>query len=196
MNKTTTLSLGLLSFFSTQCNATDFFVGIEQSYKKIENKTYINTKKEERNKSLNITSLKLGLLDGSKELGNRYELIYNFGNENLISGLKLVDLAIHYNYTLPSLLNHKEILPYIRLGISYSRVSEKNPISQENPKYDAYGYILGLGTYYSFNKNLELSLGFDYGYKKWNNIKLYQGTVNVYAKEKVQKSYVGLHYLF
>lgn len=196
MNKTLTISLCVTTLFSIQCNATDFFVGIEQSSKKIENKTYINTNKEERNKSLNISSLKLGLFDGSKELGNRYELIYNFGDENLVSGSELVDVAIQYNHTLPSLFNHKEILPYLRLGISYSRVSEKNPISQENPKYDAYGYILGFGTYYSLNKNLELSLGFDYGYKKWNDIKLYQGTVNVYAKEKIQKSYIGLNYLF
>jgi len=196
MKKIIISTISSMSLFPIHASATDFFVGIEQSHHKTENQTYINSNKEKYNKSLNISSLKLGLLDGTQKSGDRYEVIYNVGAEDIVSDLDLVDVAIQYNHTLPSLLKHKEILPYVRLGVSYSRVSEKNSKSQENPKYDAYGYLLGLGTYYSFNKNLELSLGFDYGYKKWNDIKLYQATVNVYAKEKIKKSYIGFNYLF
>ncbi|CAA6806019.1 MAG: Unknown protein [uncultured Sulfurovum sp.] len=196
MKKIIALSICSISLFPIHANATELFVGMEQSHKKTNNKTYVNNKMDKHNKSLNISSLKLGLFNGDKQTGDRYEFIYNFGDEDIVSSLDLVDVAIQYNYTLPSLLNSELYLPYLRLGISYSRVSENDPKSQENPKYDAYGYILGLGTYYSFTKNLEFSLGFDYGYKKWNDITLYQGTVNVFAKEKIQKSYIGFNYLF
>jgi len=180
----------------THCEATEFLVGIEQSHKRVENSTEINGAKEKHNKSLNATSLKIGGVNGSREEGDRYEFLYNFGEENIVSGLDTVDVSLHYNYTLPSLVRSNEFLPYLRLGASYSRVSEKKGGSSENPKYDAYGYILGLGTYYLLENNLELSVGVDYAYKRWNTLKLYQGAVTVNAKTRMQKAYIGLNYLF
>ena len=184
------------TFLVTSGEATELFVGIEQSHKRVENNMQINDVKEKHDKSLNITSLKVGVVNGSREEGDRYEFLYNFGEENIVSGLDTVDIALHYNCTLPSLIRSQEFLPYLRLGASYSRVSEKKGGSSKNPKYDAYGYILGLGTYYLLENNLEFSLGLDYDYKRWNTLKLYQGAVTVNAKTRMKKAYIGLNYLF
>jgi len=186
----------IIIILSLNCEATEFFIGLEQSYKKIKNITYINGVKEHHKKSLNISSLKIGGIFGSKEGGDRYELNYALNEENIVSKLNTIDVSIHYNLTLPSIINSKNTLPYFRLGGSYSRVSEKNKNSAENPKYDAYGYIIGIGSYYILNKYLELSIGVDYNHKKWNNIKLYQNTITVKAKEDIEKAYIGINYLF
>ncbi len=181
---------------SVACDATEYLVGIEQGYKRVENATHINGVKEDHDKSLNISSLKIGGVNGSREEGDRYELLYNFGEENIVSGLSTVDFSLHYNLTFPSMVSSQKWLPYLRLGASYTRVSENEKGAIENPKYEAYGYILGLGSYYLLANNLELSAGFDYGDKKWNNLHLYQGTVKVEAKSSSQKAYIGLNYLF
>ena len=88
---------------AVESNATTLFIGIEESYKKIDKQTKINGAKEQHMEHLNIVSLKVGGILGSQKSGDRYEFSYNFGDENIISGLETVNVALHYNLTLPTL---------------------------------------------------------------------------------------------
>ncbi len=125
MKKITSSAILALVLATTSIEAGSWYVGIEQSLMNdVDNTTEIGNRSYHNDKSLNITSFKIGnILDGDK--GNHYEFAYNTGEKsaNPIGGLygsSLTSLSFNWNITTPTLSSMDELLPYFRLGVNYA----------------------------------------------------------------------------
>ncbi len=66
--------------------------------------------------------------------------------------------------------------------------------TNDKEDYSAFGLTLGIGSYYHLNNHVNLSLGFDYGYRVWRT--LTTGWYDMDSTDKIKKLYVGVDYLF
>jgi len=189
---------GLLLGYAISANA--FFVGFEQTlYNKSTNKTDIDNGTITTETTSNVSSFKIGSRNGD-ENSNRVEFVYNANEKttNPIVGKdkKLLSFGINYNITLERMKPVESIVPYVRLGASYSISDQKyrNIYDGKEYNYSAAGLLGGIGTYYNINKNLDLSLGFDVGYRQWQD--LYYGNKKMSSTENFSKFYIGTSYNF
>jgi len=202
MKKITNSAILALVLATTSIEAGSWYVGIEQSLmNNVDNTTEIGNYSFSNDKSLNITSFKIGsIADGDK--GNHYEFLYNTGEKSAnpiggLSGSSLTSLSFNWNITTPTLLsNIDKVLPYFRLGANYAISDDQYYVYGTNDKedYSALGLTLGVGGYYQLNDKINLSLGFDYGYRIWRT--LTNGRYDMDSTDKIKKLYVGVDYLF
>jgi len=148
-----------------------------------------------------LPHLKLGKVSGDDKKGNHYEFVYNMGEKsaNITGGLygsALTSFSFNWNITTPDLSQMDELVPYFRLGINYAISQDKyrarGTSSEEN--YSALGLILGVGSYYYIDKNINCYVGFDYGYRQWD--KLSNDWYDIESNDKIKKLYIGLGYEF
>ena len=178
------------------------YIGVEQALSyKVKNTAEIGNYSESNSESPAISSIKIGGISGGKDKGNRYEFLYNFGDQsaNPVGGLKgedVISFNLHANITVPSISPIETILPYVRLGASYVISSDKYRVNGTTDKenYSAGGLLIGLGTYYQVTNNINLSAGFDYGYRLWQDLNY--GYKTIESKDKISKLYMGVDYIF
>ena len=207
MKKITSSAILALVLVTTSTEATSLYIGVEQSLNyKVKNTAEVGSYSESNSESPTITSIKIGGINGGdKKTGDRYEFLYNFGDKsaNPVGGLKgedVTSLNINYHFTLPSISPMSEILPYLRLGGSYIMSSDKYQDSSlgEKRNYSAVGALLGIGTYYRITDNINVSAGFDYGYRLWEDLTYYNyyESITIESDDRFSKLYVGFDYLF
>jgi len=184
------------------------YIGFEQSLSyNVKNKTTVDSYYSEANtKSPSITSVKIGGILGDNKMGDRVEFLYNFGDKSVnpiggLNGKDIVSFNLNYNFTLPSISPTDELLPYIRLGGSYLISNDKyqDYSTGEEYNYKAVGVLLGIGTYYKITDNIDVSAGFDYGYRLWDDLTYhnnYYGNATIKSEDKFSKLYVGANYQF
>jgi opacity protein-like surface antigen len=165
---------------TTSLWGVDMYVGLEKplSYK-VKNTVEVSGYGSLSNsESPSIFSFKLGgIISGKNKTGDRVEFLYNFGDKsaNPVGGLEgedVISLNLNYNWTIPSITPIDELLPYVRVGGTYIISDEKyyDVANNENYNYKAVGLTLGLGTYYQVTDKINVSLGFDYGYRLWDDL--------------------------
>jgi len=208
MKKITSSAILALVLVTTSTEATSWYVGVEQSLSyKVKNTAEVGSYSKSNSESPTITSIKVGAITGGdKKAGNRYEFLYNFGDKsaNPVGGLQgedVMSLNFNYHFTLPMISPKEEILPYLRLGGSYIMSSDKyRDISTgEKANYSAVGALVGVGTYYKVTDNINVSAGFDYGYRLWEDLtyyNYYRGSQTIESEDKFSKLYIGVDYLF
>jgi len=207
MKKITNSAILALLLLTTSIEATSVYMGVEQSLNyKVKNTTEVGSYSESNTESPTITSIKIGgVKGGDKKRGDRYEVLYNFGDKsaNPVGGLQgedVTSLNINYHFTLPRISPTSEILPYLRFGGSYIMSSDKyRDISTgEKMNYSAVGTLLGIGTYFRVTDNINVSAGFDYGYRLWEDLTYsnYYQSVTIESEDRFSKLYVGFDYLF
>jgi opacity protein-like surface antigen len=202
MKKITSSAILALVLTTAFTEAGSLYIGLEQSLmNNIDNTTEIGNYSYSNDESSNITSIKIGKTSDNSDKGNHYEFVYNMGEKsaNPTGGLKgssLTSLSFNWNITTPTLTQIDEILPYFRLGINYSISDDKYYVrgTKDKENYSAFGFILGIGSYYYLNDNVNLFAGFDYGYRKWN--KLSNSWYEIESTDKIKKLYIGAEYLF
>ena len=199
MKKITTSTI-LAFLLTTTIEAGSWYIGLEQSLmNNVDNTTEVGTYSYSNDKSFNVTSVKIGKV--TEEKGNHYEFVYNIGEKSAnrtggLEGSSLTSLGFNWNLTAPTLSSMDEILPYFRLGLSYIISDDNYNIygTSDSSKYSAFGIVLGVGTYYALNDNVNLSAGFDFGYRKWDT--LTNGWREIESIDKIKKLYIGAEYLF
>lgn len=181
----------------------NMYVGIEQALSyKVKNTATVGNFSISNSESPTISSIKIGAISDNEKKGNRYEFLYNFGDKSAnpvggLAGEDIISFNLHYNVTLPSISPKEELLPYVRVGASYVISSDKYHIQgtyNEEKNYSAAGLLIGLGTYYEVANNINLSAGFDYGYRMWQDLTYRSTTIE--SKDKISKLYVGVDYIF
>ena len=177
-------------------NANAFYVGVEQS---LSNSVTNETNSLETDTSSNVTAIKIGTRRGDKK-SSRMELLYEMGAEtsnNIVgNGKSVIAFTLNYNATFETLSPVEELLPYVRLGGSYVISDEKyiNLSDGEEYNYSAAGPHIGVGAYYNVTDNIDVSTGYDIGYRLWQD--LHYGSQTVESEDKFSKFYIGTNYSF
>jgi len=200
--KTITNIAILALIMTTSIQADSWYVGLEQSLmNNIDNTIEVNGYDNYHNdKSSTITSFKIGKILGDDKTGNHFEFVYNMGEKsanNIVGNETLLSFNFNWDITIPSLIQHDEFLPYVRLGLNYTMSDKKYNVmgTSDNKNYSAYGVILGIGSYYSLNDQFNIFAGFDYQYKWWDTLtSYYYGDID--STDKIKKLYIGAEYLF
>jgi opacity protein-like surface antigen len=191
----------LISSIIATCaiNANAFYIGVEQT---LSSSVTNETNSIEKEDSSNTTSLKIGSRMGTGDAkSSRVEFLYETGakTSNLIvgNGKSVTSFGINYNATFDSLSPIEKVLPYVRLGVSYVFSSDKyiNSSNGKEYNYSAAGLLIGLGSYYNITENIDVSVGYDIGYRKWQDLYNNYGET-AESSDKFSKFYIGTNYSF
>ena len=188
----------VISSIITSCviNANAFYLGVEQS---LSNSVTNETNSVETDTSSNVTAIKIGIRRGDKK-SSRMEFLYEMGAEtsNLVvgKGKSVIAFTLNYNATFETLSPIEELLPYVRLGGSYVISDEEylNTTDGEMYNYSAAGPHIGLGAYYNITDNIDVSAGYDIGYRLWQDLQY--GARKVESEDQFSKLYIGTNYSF
>ena len=188
------ISLLTLLALSSSAYAEGYFFGVEQTLSSTVNNT---TNDIETTDNTNISTFKIGGRKGG-ENSSRWEVAFHPNTKALnpfVQGDKKVfAFGINYNATMEDFSPAQNVLPYVRFGATV-HISDDKYISRDDDKeynYSAVGFSIGLGTYYNVTDKLDISVGYDVGYRLWQD--LYYGSQTLESSETFSKFYIGASY--
>lgn len=118
-------------------------------------------------------------------------------SQTLFNSSDTTDVAVDYIITMPSVSS--VIMPFVKLGVSASRAelgftAVSQGSSEKRDTIYALGGTVGAGLTFQITNFIDVLAGFDYTYRKWQDIS--NGPLTLETNDKVQKIYAGLNLRF